>query len=161
MNYKSTLIYLIISTLYLLTLKLVWIILSVLQGLELTNITLETNLILGLSLSLLSILFGNKINLLIKNLGLSLVFTYFFYIYNTVAPIWFYFGIFVIYLFFLNNIKNYDLKYLNKPHVIEKTIFKYITLFGIVFFSLVILFPFYLMLITSFKLKRYNVEIIK
>ena len=52
MNYKSTLIYLIISTLYLLTLKLVWIILSVLQGLELTNITLETNLILGLSLSL-------------------------------------------------------------------------------------------------------------
>ena len=63
MNYKSTLIYLIISTLYLLTLKLVWIILSVLQGLELTNITLETNLTLGLSLSLLSILFGNKINL--------------------------------------------------------------------------------------------------
>ena len=55
MNYKSTLIYLIISTLYLLTLKLVWIILSVLQGLELTNITLESNLILGLSLSLLSI----------------------------------------------------------------------------------------------------------
>ena len=60
MNYKSTLIYLIISTLYLLTLKMVWIILSVLQGLELRNITLETNLILGLSLSLLSILFGNK-----------------------------------------------------------------------------------------------------
>ena len=80
MNYKSTLIYLIISTLYLLTLKLVWIILSVLQGLELTNITLETNLILGLSLSLLSILFGNKINLLIKNLGLSLIFTYIFYV---------------------------------------------------------------------------------
>ena len=134
MNYKSTLIYLIISTLYLLTLKLVWIILSVLQGLEMISVTLEKNLILGLSISLLSILFGNKINLLIKNLGLSLVFTYFFYIYNTVAPIWFYFGIFVIYLFFLNNIKNYDLKYLNKPHVIEKTIFKYITLFGIVFF---------------------------
>ena len=67
MNYKSTLIYLIISTLYLLTLKLVWIILSVLQGLEMTSITLEKNLILGLSISLLSILFGNKINLLIKN----------------------------------------------------------------------------------------------
>ena len=73
MNYKSTLIYLIISTLYLLTLKLVWIILSVLQGLELTNITLETNLILGLSLSLLSILFGNKINLLIKNSAAELL----------------------------------------------------------------------------------------
>ena len=72
MNYKSTLIYLIISTLYLLTLKLVWIILSVLQGLEMTSITLEKNLILGLSISLLSILFGNKINLLIKNLALSL-----------------------------------------------------------------------------------------
>ena len=96
MNYKSTLIYLIISTLYLLTLKLVWIILSVLQGLELTNITLETNLILGLSLSLLSILFGNKINLLIKNLGLSLVFTYVFYVIDNATPLWFYFGIFSI-----------------------------------------------------------------
>ena len=82
MNYKSTLIYLIISTLYLLTLKLVWIILSVLQGLELTNITLETNLILGLSLSLLSILFGNKINLLTKNLGLSLMFVFFIFVSN-------------------------------------------------------------------------------
>jgi len=101
MNYKSTLIYLIISTLYLLTLKLVWIILSVLQGLELTNITLETNLILGLSLSLLSILFGNKINLLIKNLGLSLIFTYIFYEINNVTPLWFYFGIFLIYFLFL------------------------------------------------------------
>ena len=100
MNYKSTLIYLIISTLYLLTLKLVWIILSVLQGLELTNITLETNLILGLSLSLLSILFGNKINLLIKNLGLSLIFTYIFYEINNVTPLWFYFGIFLIYFLF-------------------------------------------------------------
>ena len=135
MNYKSTLIYLIISTLYLLTLKLVWIILSVLQGLELTNITLETNLILGLSLSLLSILFGNKINLLIKNLGLSLIFTYIFYVINNVAPLWFYFGIFLIYFLFLNNIRNYDLKYLNQPHVIEKVTFKYITLFGIVFFN--------------------------
>ena len=151
MNYKSTLIYLIISTLYLLTLKLVWIILSVLQGLELTNITLETNLILGLSLSLLSILFGNKINLLTKNLGLSLIFTYIFYVINNVAPLWFYFGIFLIYFLFLNNIRNYDLKYLNQPHVIEKVTFKYITLFGIVFFSLVILFPFYIMLVTSFK----------
>ena len=118
---------------------------SVLQGLEISNITLETNIFLGLSISLLSILFGNKINLLIKNLGLSLVFTYIFYIINNVGPIWFYFGIFVIYILFLNNIRNYDLKYLNQPHVIEKVIFKYITLFGIVFFSLVILFPFYIM----------------
>ena len=76
--------------------------------------------------------------ILIKNLALSLIFTYFFYIYNPVAPIWFYLGIFVIYLFFLNNIKNYDLKYLNKPHVIEKIIFKISKLI----FSLNLLFDF-------------------
>ena len=61
MNYKSTLIYLIISTLYLLTLKLVWIILSVLQGLELTNITLETNLILGLRILFHGVTCGDMI----------------------------------------------------------------------------------------------------
>ena len=84
MNYKSTLIYLIISTLSF----------NIKAGLDniisITRVRIdkyhfETNLILGLSLSLLSILFGNKINLLIKNLGLSLIFTYIFYVINNVA----------------------------------------------------------------------------
>ena len=35
--------------------------------------------------------------------------------------------------------------------ITEKIIFDFITLFGIVFFAFVILFPFYIMLVTSFK----------
>ena len=151
MNYKSIIIYLIISSFFLITLKSVWIILSVLQGLDIKNINLETNLLLGLALSFISIIFSKKINLLFKNLILSISFTYLFYLITNNLPIWFYIGIFIIYLFFLNNIKDYNLTFFRQPHVTEKIIFKYITLFGIVFFSSVILFPFYIMFVTSFK----------
>ena len=151
MNYKSIIIYLIISSFFLITLKSVWIILSVLQGLDIKNINLETNLLLGLALSFISIISSKKINLLFKNLILSISFTYFFYLITNNLPIWFYIGIFIIYLFFLNNIKDYNLTFFRQPHVTEKIIFKYITLFGIVFFSSVILFPFYIMFVTSFK----------
>ena len=151
MNYKSIIIYLIISSFFLITLKSVWIILSVLQGLDIKNINLETNLLLGLALSFISIISSKKINLLFKNLILSISFTYLFYLITNNLPIWFYIGIFIIYLFFLNNIKDYNLTFFKQPHVTEKIIFKYITLFGIVFFSSVILFPFYIMFVTSFK----------
>ena len=151
MNYKSIIIYLIISSFFLITLKSVWIILSVLQGLDIKNINLETNLLLGLALSFISIISSKKINLLFKNLILSISFTYLFYLITNNLPIWFYIGIFIIYLFFLNNIKDYNLTFFRQPHVTEKIIFKYITLFGIVFFSSVILFPFYIMFVTSFK----------
>ena len=151
MNYKSIIIYLIISSFFLITLKSVWIILSVLQGLDIKNINLETNLLLGLALSFISIISSKKINLLLKNLILSISFTYLFYLITNYLPIWFYIGIFIIYLFFLNNIKDYNLTFFRQPHVTEKIIFKYITLFGIVFFSSVILFPFYIMFVTSFK----------
>ena len=151
MNYKSIIIYLIISSFFLITLKSVWIILSVLQGLDIKNINLETNLLLGLALSFISIISSKKINLLFKNLILSISFTYLFYLITNNLPIWFYIGIFIIYLFFLNNIKDYNLTFFRQPNVTEKIIFKYITLFGIVFFSSVILFPFYIMFVTSFK----------
>ena len=151
MNYKSIIIYLIISSFFLITLKSVWIILSVLQGLDIKNINLETNLLLGLALSFISIISSKKINLLFKNLILSISFTYLFYLITNNLPIWFYIGIFIIYLFFLNNIKDYNLTFFRQPHVTEKIVFKYITLFGIVFFSSVILFPFYIMFVTSFK----------
>ena len=40
---------------------------------------------------------------------------------------------------------------LKEDFISEKIIFDFITLFGIVFFAFVILFPFYIMLVTSFK----------
>ena len=40
---------------------------------------------------------------------------------------------------------------LKEDFISEKIIFDFITLFGIIFFAFVILFPFYIMLVTSFK----------
>ena len=53
--------------------------------------------------------------------------------------------------FFSHKVKNYNLNYLKEDFVSEKIIFDFITLFGIIFFAFVILFPFYIMLVTSFK----------
>ena len=43
------------------------------------------------------------------------------------------------------------MKSLKEDFMSEKIFFDFITLFGIVFFAFVILFPFYIMLVTSFK----------
>ena len=47
--------------------------------------------------------------------------------------------------------KKYDHKFLINEHSTQLIIFDFLTLFGIVLFSFVILFPFYMMLVTSFK----------
>ena len=51
----------------------------------------------------------------------------------------------------LPTVRKYDLRYLNQDFVSEKIIFEFLSLFAIIFFALVILFPFYIMLVTSFK----------
>ena len=59
----------------------------------------------------------------------------------------------LISLFFTNRVKNYNLNYLKEDFVSEKIVFDFLSLFAIVFFAFVILFPFYLMFVTSFKLQ--------
>ena len=60
---------------------------------------------------------------------------------------------FLISLFFTNRVKNYNLSYLKEDFVSEKIVFDFLSLFAIVFFAFIILFPFYLMFVTSFKLQ--------
>ena len=48
-------------------------------------------------------------------------------------------------------IQKYSKEYLNQEYSSQIILFDFLTLFGIVLFSFVILFPFYMMLITSFK----------
>ena len=66
-------------------------------------------------------------------------------------PIWYNIGVFLILYFFINKIKKFNNKILEEEHSTQIIIFDFLTLFGIVLFSFVILFPFYMMVVTSFK----------
>ena len=151
MKYKPLLIYLIISSIFLALIISIWKIMATLQGLKLTEINFNMNFILAVLLSLSFILIGKKLNHQIKILTLSLFFTFSYIIINESAPIWYGIGVFLITLFFTNRLKNYDINLLKEDFISEKIVFDFLSLFAIVFFAFVILFPFYLMFVTSFK----------
>ena len=58
---------------------------------------------------------------------------------------------FFINFIFTNKLKKYNFRYLNQDFISEKIVFEFLSLFAIIFFALVILFPFYIMIVTSFK----------
>ena len=151
MKYKSLIIFIIASTIFLLSLISVWKIMATLQGLNLTNLHIGKNLFLCALLVIIYLTVGKKLNYLIKSLLLSLIFTFLYFYINESAPIWYYGGIFLITFFFNNRIKRYNTNFLKEDFVSEKIIFDFFSLFGIIFFAFVILFPFYIMLVTSFK----------
>ena len=124
---------------------------STLQGLSFTNLNITPIFLIGILLSLTFVLIGNKINHLIKIFLLSFIFSILYFYLNEASPYWYIFGVFLITLFFTNKLKKYSLQSLKEDFISEKIIFDFITLFGIVFFAFVILFPFYIMLVTSFK----------
>ncbi len=151
MKIKNIITYCFISSLFLFSLICIWKILVTLQGIELTNFSFNKLFIFGIILCAINLLIGKKLNLNIKITILALLFSIFDYFISTNLPIWYSFGIFLISLFFFNNIKDYDKSFLSKNHSSQKLFFNFLTLFGITLFSFVILFPFYMMLVTSFK----------
>ena len=151
MKIKNIFTYCFISSLFLFSLICIWKILVTLQGIELTNFNFNKLFIFGIILCVINFLIGKKLNLNIKIILLALLFSIFDYFISTNLPIWYSFGIFLISLFFFNNIKDYDKNFLSKNHSSQKLFFNFLTLFGITLFSFVILFPFYMMLVTSFK----------
>ena len=153
MRYKTLLIYLFISSIFLTLVGSIWKIMATLQGLKLTEINFNINFLLALLLSLSLVFIGKRINHLIKILVLPLIFTFIYTAINESAPIWYNVGILLISLFFTNRVKNYNLSYLKEDFVSEKIVFDFLSLFAIVFFAFIILFPFYLMFVTSFKLQ--------
>ncbi len=151
MKIKNIFTYCFISSLFLFSLICIWKILVTLQGIELTNFNFNKLFIFGIILCTINLLIGKKLNLNIKITILALLFSIFDYFISKNLPIWYSFGIFLISLFFFNNIKNYDKNFLSKNHSSQKLFFNFLTIFGITLFSFVILFPFYMMLVTSFK----------
>jgi multiple sugar transport system permease protein len=151
MKFKSLIIFLITSSTFLICLLSILKIMFTLQGVNFTNLNVSQNFILGIFLSSAFIFLGDKLNHLVKILSLSSIFTLVYVYINESAPIWYYIAVLLVILFFTHRLKKYNLNYLKEDFVSERIIFDFITLFGIIFFAFVILFPFYIMLITSFK----------
>ncbi len=151
MKFKSLIITLLASSIFLTIIISIWKILATLQGLSFTNLNFNLNLLLSLGLVIICVFIGKKFNHYLKIFILSLSFTILYTFLNENSPMWFLVGIFLLILFFTNKLKKYDLKYLNQDFISEKIVFEFLSLFAIVFFALVILFPFYIMFVTSFK----------
>ena len=151
MKIKNVLTYCFISSLFLFSLICIWKILVTLQGIELINFNFNKLFVFGIVLCVINLLIGKKLNLNIKLILLAFLFSIFDYFISLNLPFWYSLGIFLISLFFFNTIKNYDQSFLSKNHSSQKLFFNFLTLFGITLFSFVILFPFYMMLVTSFK----------
>ena len=151
MKTKSLIYYALISSIFLFSLVSIWKILVTLQGVEIKNFNFAIIITLGIAISLLNLLIGEKLNYLIKSTFFALIFTFVDGYIVQVMPIWYNIGIFAILIFFSFKINKYDQKYLASEHSSQIVVFDFLTLFGIVLFSFVILFPFYMMLITSFK----------
>ena len=151
MKIKNLFTYCLVSSLFLFLLLSVWKILVTLQGTNLQNFNFNELFIFGIIICILNFLIGKKINLNLKIISLSLIITIFDYIISIKLPIWYNLGIFLLSVFFCNLIKNYDKAYLSNTYSSQQLFFNFLTLFGITLFSFVILFPFYMMLVTSLK----------
>ena len=141
MKFKSLAIFLIISSFFLTCILSIWKIMATLQGLSFTNLNITQVFSIAILLSLAFVLIGNKINHLIKILSLSFIFSILYFYLNETSPYWYIFGVFLITLFFTNKLKKYSMQSLKEDFISEKIIFDFITLFGIIFFAFVILFP--------------------
>jgi multiple sugar transport system permease protein len=151
MKIKSIIIYCSISSLFLFSLTSIWKILATLQGLNIDNFNFQTTFFLGFIISFIYLIIGSKINDKIKSFIFAIIFTFIEGYLIQSLPIWYNVGIFLILYFFTSKIKKYNIKYFNDEYSSQLVFFDFLTLFGIVLFSFVILFPFYMMIITSFK----------
>ena len=151
MKTKNIIIFSFISSFFLVSLISIWKILVTLQGIKLENFNFQIIFLLGFLVSLAHVIIGNKLNYILKLIIFSLIFIFIDGYLIQSMPIWYNIGVFLILYFFINKIKKFNNKILEEEHSTQIIIFDFLTLFGIVLFSFVILFPFYMMVVTSFK----------
>ena len=151
MKIRSLILYSFISSIFLFSVISIWKILSTLQGIDLKNFNFAIIFSLGIGISLINLVIGDKLNSYIKSIVFASFFTLIdgFIIQN--MPIWYNIGVFGIIIFYSFKIDKYNQKNLELEHSSQSVLFEFLTLFGIVLFSFVILFPFYMMIVTSFK----------
>ncbi len=136
MRVKSIITFSIISSFFLFSLISIWKILSTLQGIELKTLNFNFYFLSGIIISFVSIFLSEKLNKLSLVILLSSVFVFIDYFNNSSLPIWHYIGTFLILLFFVNKLSNYNKKHFNYNFSAQIIFFDFLTLFGIIFFSL-------------------------
>ena len=151
MKIKSLILYCLISSIFLFSLVSIWKVLSTLQGIDLENFNFAIILTLGIGISLINLIVGDKIHKAIKSIIFAILFTFVDGYLVQLMPIWYNIGIFGILIFYSFKIDKYNQKNLDLDYSSQTVLFEFLTLFGIVLFSFVILFPFYMMIVTSFK----------
>ncbi len=151
MKIKSLILYCLISSIFLFSLVSIWKVLSTLQGIELKNFNFVIILTLGIAISLINLIIGDKFHRTLKSIIFAILFTIVDGYLVQLMPIWYNIGIFGILIFYSFKIDKYNQKNLDLDHSSQTVLFEFLTLFGIVLFSFVILFPFYMMIVTSFK----------
>ncbi len=151
MKIKNTIFFSLISTFFLIFLISIWKILATLQGLSINSFNIEILFVFGFLISIAHLGIGNRIKSFYKLIIFSSLFIFCDGYLIQKLPIWYNIGVFFILYFFTNKISKYSFSGLKEEHSTQVILFDFLTLFGILFFSFVILFPFYMMLITSFK----------
>ena len=151
MKIKNTILFSLIATFFLIFLVSIWKVLATLQGLTIKTFNIEIIFIIGFLISLFHLIFNDKIKPIYKSIIFSSLFVIFDGYLIQKLPVWYNVGTFLIIYFFVSKINKYNFTNLNEEHSTQVILFDFLTLFGILFFSFVILFPFYMMLVTSFK----------
>jgi len=151
MRTKNTILFSLISTFFLIFLISIWKILTTLQGLSINSFNIEIIFIFGFLISLAHLVIGDRIKSFYKSIIFASIFVFCDGYLIQKLPIWYNVGVFLILYFFTNKISKYTFIGLKEEHSTQVILFDFLTLFGILFFSFVILFPFYMMLVTSFK----------
>ena len=151
MKIKNTILFSLIATFFLIFLVSIWKVLATLQGLTIKTFNIEIIFIIGFLISLFHLIFNDKIKPIFKAIIFSSLFVIFDGYLIQKLPVWYNVGTFLIIYFFVSKINKYNFTILKEEHSTQVILFDFLTLFGILFFSFVILFPFYMMLVTSFK----------
>ena len=151
MKIKNTILFSLIATFFLIFLVSIWKVLATLQGLTIKTFKIEIIFIIGFLISLFHLIFNDKIKPIYKSIIFSSLFVIFDGYLIQKLPVWYNVGTFLIIYFFVSKINKYNFTILKEEHSTQVILFDFLTLFGILFFSFVILFPFYMMLVTSFK----------
>ena len=100
MRTKNTIIFSLISTLFLIFLISIWKILATLQGLSINSFNIEVLFLLGFLISLSHLGIGNKIKSIYKSIIFSSVFVFCDGYLIQKLPIWYNVGVFLILYFF-------------------------------------------------------------
>ena len=141
MKIKNTILFSLIATFFLIFLVSIWKVLATLQGLTIKTFNIEIIFIIGFLISLFHLIFNDKIKPIYKSIIFSSLFVIFDGYLIQKLPLWYNIGVFLILYFFNSKITKYDYVTLKEEHSTQVILFDFLTLFGILFFSFVILFP--------------------